>query len=146
MEAIQTQLVSTAVSIALAVISLGGAYAVYYIHAAAQKVKAQTAQIKDQALRQQLDNALDDTEYLAGVTVGAIEQTAARQLREAVKDGKVDKEELQALAAQAFAEIKSSVSPEAQKVISDNLGDFDAYLTNLIERKVLELKTAAGKQ
>ena len=30
MEAIQTQLMSTAVSIAMAVISLGGAYAVYY--------------------------------------------------------------------------------------------------------------------
>ena len=146
MEAIQTQLMSTAVSIAMAVISLGGAYAVYYIHAAVQKVKAQAAQIKDQALRKQLEDALDDTEYLAGVTVGAIEQTTAHQLREAVKDGRVDREELQALAAQAFAEIKSGVSPTAQQVITDQLGDFDTYLTNLIERKVLELKTASGKQ
>lgn len=146
MEAIQTQLISTVVSVALAVISLGGAYAVFYIHQATQKVKAQTAQIKDQALRKQLEDALDDTEYLAGVTVGAIEQTTARQLREAVKDGKVDKEELQALAAQAFAEIKSGVSPTAQQVITNQLGDFDTYLTNLIERKVLELKTASGKQ
>ena len=146
MEAIQTQLISTGVSVALAVISLGGAYAVFYIHQATQKVKAQTVQIKDQALRKQLEDALDDTEYLAGVTVGAIEQTTARQLREAVKDGKVDKEELQALAAQAFAEIKSGVSPTAQQVITNQLGDFDTYLTNLIERKVLELKTASGKQ
>lgn len=146
MEAIQTQLISTVVSVALAVISLGGAYAVFYIHQATQKVKAQTAQIKDQALRKQLEDALDDTEYLAGVTVGAIEQTTARQLREAVKDGKVDKEELQALAAKAFAEIKSGVSPVAQQVITNQLGDFDTYLTNLIERKVLELKTASGKQ
>lgn len=146
MEAIQTQLMSTVVSITLAVISLGGAYAVYYIHAAAQKVKVQTTQIKDQALRKQLEDALDDTEYLAGVTVGAIEQTTARQLREAVKDGKVDKEELQALAAQAFAEIKAGISPIAQRVITEQLGDFDAYLQNLIERKVLELKSASGKQ
>ena len=89
---------------------------------------------------------MDDTEYLAGITVGAIEQTTAHQLREAVKDGRVDREELQALAAQAFAEIKAGVSPTAQQVITDQLGDFDAYLTNLIERKVLELKTASGKQ
>ncbi len=146
MEAIQTQLISTVVSVALAVISLGGAYAVFYIHQATQKVKAQTAQIKDQALRKQLEDALDDTEYLAGVTVGAIEQTTARQLREAVKDGRVDKEELQALAAQAFEEIKLGVSPAAQQVITGQLGDFDTYLTNLIEKKVLELKTASGKQ
>lgn len=146
MEAITAQLSDTLVSVALAVISLLGAYALYYIRQASGKLKEQTAQLKDNGLRQQLENALDDAEYLAGVTVGAIEQTTAKQLREAVKDGKVDKEELSALAAQAFAEIKGAISPAAQQVITENLGDFDAYLSNLIERKVLELKTAGGGQ
>lgn len=84
-------------------------------------------------------------ENLARVTVGAIEQTTAKALREAVKDGKTDREELLTLSTKAFEEIKGKVGPEAQKVITQNLGSFDEYLSNLIEVKVLELKAETGQ-
>lgn len=128
------------VNVVLAVIALAGAYAVYYIRLGASKVKAQTAQIKDEAGRKLLDNALDDVVNLATVSVNAMEQTTARELRDAVKIGKADREELVALGKKVFDEVKAAIAPEAQRVITKNLGDFDAYLTKCIEDAVLKVK------
>lgn len=69
-----------------------------------------------------------------------MEQTTARALRDLVKSGKADREELLALGKTVFDEVKSSVGPEAQRVITKNLGDFDAYLMKCIEDAVLRVK------
>jgi len=144
MDAIQS-LTSTVISnLALGVITLLATYAMYYITKATAKVKAQTTKIKDEASRTLLVNALEDVNELAGVTVAAIEQTTAAALRQAVKDGTTDRAELIALGKQAFTEIKAKVTPAAQTAITENLGSFDTYLTNLIETKVLALKAATS--
>lgn len=127
-------------NIALAVIALLGAYAVYYIRLAGAKVKEQTAQIKDEAGRKVLEDALDDVINLATVSVNAMEQTTAGTLRDAVKLGKADREELVALGRRVFDEVKASIAPEAQRVITESLGSFDDYLTKCIENAVLQVK------
>ena len=142
---IQTAASHVLVSLALGAISLLGAFGLFYIRKGSLWLDEKTKQLKDEKLRKQLDDALDDVENLARVTVGAIEQTTAKAIREAVKDGKTNREELPSLSKIAFSEIKSKVGPEAQKVIAENLGSFDEYLSNLIEVKVLELKAETGQ-
>ena len=127
-------------NVVLAVIALAGAYGVYFIRLGAAKLKEQTAQIKDEAGRKVLEDALDDVVNLATVSVGAMEQTTAKALREAVKGGKASREELVALGKQVFDEVKASIAPEAQRVITKNLGSFDEYLTKCIEAAVLKIK------
>lgn len=140
MQTIQAMASDLFVTFVLALIGLLAAYATYGIHKLTEKVKAQTAQLKDEEARRLLNNALQDVEELTTVTVAAIEQTTAKSLREAVKDGKVDRSELLALSKQAADEISAALKPEAQKIIEENLGSFRDYLSKLIEEKVLELK------
>lgn len=140
MSIIQSAATEMLVNIALGIISLAGAYAVYYIRLGATKMKAQTAQIEDGSTRKLLENALADVESLATKSVGAMEQTTAKALRDAVKAGVASRDELLALGKQVFDDIKASVGPEAQKVITDNLGSFDKYLTKCIEDAVLQVK------
>lgn len=140
MELITSAASDALVNVVLAVIALAGAYAVYYIRLGASKVKAQTAQIKDEAARKVLDNALDDVVNLATVSVNAMEQTTARELRDLVKIGKADREQLLALGKKVFDEVKAAIAPEAQRVITENLGSFDAYLSKCIEDAVLRVK------
>lgn len=140
MNIIQSVATEVLVNLALAVISLAGAYAVYYIRLGASKLKAQTAQIEDESARKVLDNALADVENLATKSVGAMEQTTAKALRDAVKSGAANREDLLALGKQVFNEVKAAIAPEAQKVITDNLGSFDDYLTKCIEDAVLKVK------
>lgn len=146
MEAIQSMASEVLVNAAVAVIGLLAAYAMYFINQAVSKLKTQTAQIQDTETRKLLEDALADTETLATVTVGAIEQTTAKALREEIHKGITDHKELVALGYKAFDDIKSKVTPEAQRVITKNLGSFDTYLSRLIETKVLELKSTTGQQ
>ena len=140
MNIIQSAATEVLVNLSLAVISLAGAYAAYYIRLGASKLKAQTAQIEDESARKVLDNALADVENLATKSVGAMEQTTAKALRDAVKSGAANREDLLALGKQGFNEVKAAIAPEAQKVITDNLGSFDDYLTKCIEDAVLKVK------
>ena len=57
-------------NVVLAVIALAGAYGVYFIRLGAAKLKEQTAQIKDEAGRKVLEDALDDVVNLATVSAG----------------------------------------------------------------------------
>lgn len=140
MEIIQSAATEMLVNIVLAVIALAGAYAVYYIRLGAANLKAQTAQLEDDGARQVLDDAITDVTHLATLTVNAMEQTTAKALREAVKSGAASREELLALGKQVFDEVKAATAPEAQEVITRNLGSFDAYLTKCIENAVLKVK------
>ena len=128
--------------LALAVLSLGGAYAVSYIRLAADKARVQTAQLRDDSARAVLDAALDDVQRLAELSVGAMEQTTAKRLREQVKQGAAGRGELLKLGAQVFDEVKGKVLPEAQDVITRNLGSFDGYLSACIENAVHRVKQA----
>lgn len=58
MEIIQSAATELLVNVALAVLALAGAYAVYYIRLGTSKLKAQTAQIEDASTRKVLDDAL----------------------------------------------------------------------------------------
>lgn len=140
MQAIQTMANEALVNVALGVITLLAACAMYYVRVGVAKLKVQTAQIGDDAARQLLINALEDVESLAEKSVGALEQTTAKTLRQAVKNGTKDREELLALGSQAFVEIKAAVTPEAQRMITKNLGSFDDYLTKCIEDSVRRVK------
>lgn len=137
MELITSAASDALVNVVLAIIALAGAY---YIRLGAAKLKEQTAQIKDEAGRKVLEDALDDVVNLATVSVGAMEQTTAKALRDAVKNGTASREELLALGKQVFDEVKAAIAPEAQQVITDNLGSFDKYLTAVIEDAVLHIK------
>lgn len=127
-------------NLTLALLSLAAAYAVYYIRVAAAQAKKRTSQITDEAGRKVLEDALDDVERLAELAVSYTEQTAAKALREAVKAGTANREKLLTLGREVFQEVKGEIAPEAQRVITDNLGSFDHYLEQCIEAAVLKVK------
>lgn len=140
MEIITSAASTMLANIVLAVIALAGAYAVYYIRLAGAQVKAQTKRIEDNSARELLENALDDVVNLATISVNAMEQTTAQAVRDGVKQGVKDRDELLALGRQVFDDVKAAIAPEAQKVITENLGSFDDYLTKCIEDAVLKVK------
>nr|DAP14051.1 MAG TPA: hypothetical protein [Caudoviricetes sp.] len=140
MEAITTAASQAMLNVALGIIALLGAYGVYFVQKAAAKVQAQTAQIKDTAARNLIENAIKDTETLTLKAVGAMEQTTAAALREAVKNGTADRESLLALGEKVFNSVKAELGPDVQDTITDNLCDFDTYLRLLIEDTVMKVK------
>lgn len=127
-------------NVSIAVLTLLGAYAVNAVNKLTIKVKAQTALIKTQEKRSLLDNAIADINELVTKTVTNIEQTTAKAIRQAVKDGSVDENELKRLAERAYREVAESLKPDTKIIIDKNYGNFSKYLSKCIETKVYELK------
>lgn len=127
-------------SILIALISLAASYAVLYINKLKEKAMVETAKLKDEKHRQLVNDALDQLNRLAAKTITKIEQTAASEIRQAVKDGKTDKEKLKALAVKAYDEIYLTLKPEYRKLLEKELGSFSKYLEDTIEEKVFEIK------
>jgi len=127
--------------IGLSILGLMAAYATVYINRDGDKSKGlKTAQIKDQQQRDLIWMATSRLEEVAKITVSKIEQTVAGKLRQAVKDGKVNREELVALGKKAYDEVLKTVEPQVVKVLKDNLGDLKTYLESTIEAEVKRLK------
>lgn len=141
MEVIQSMASEFVLTMALGIVALLAAYATYGIKKVTEKVKLQTQLIEETEKRTLLLNALEDVSELTEKVVGSIEQTTARSLRELVSSGKADRTQLEALAKKAASEITTSLQPDVQRVIEENFGSFEKYLSACIESKVLELKT-----
>lgn len=130
--------------ISIALISLVCTYTLFYINKANEKLKFETQKIKDESQRALFQNALDDLNDVAAKAVIKLEQTIAKDLREAVKDGSVSKEELLKLSTVAYSEILAELKPDVHKLLQDNITDIKGYIINTIESNVYLLKKNSG--
>lgn len=121
------------VTVLLAVLSLASAYAVFYIHRAKQRLQTMT----DVAL---LDATIARAAALAESTVLAFEGTVAKELREAVKNGRADRSELLAVGQRAVQDVLLHLGTEGQKVLEQSVGDVENFIRDLVEAQVERLK------
>lgn len=138
MQDILTQVIT---NIVLALLGLAASYAILLVNKAKQKIETETDQIKDEKQRAFVKDALDQLNILAAKTVTKFEQTTAKALREAVKDGKTDRNELLKLANEAHIEIFNTLKLEYIQLLQKEFGDVNKLITDTIEEKVFEIKT-----
>lgn len=86
------------------------------------------------------DTAIKVVDAVTTATVSTIEQTTAKDLRKAVKDGKADRQELIDLSYKAYNSILEQIKPEIIQTLKENVTDYQSYLENRIEQAVLEVK------
>lgn len=129
-------------NIGIALLSLLSAYLVYYINKLVQKIKVETAKIEDEKQRKLVEDALNRVNDLAYKTVAQIEQTTAKSLRQLVKEGKADKEQLLALGKQAVDEVYAQLSVDTKKALTDECLDVEKYIRDCVESYVLQIKEA----
>ncbi len=144
-EQLISQVTTVMVEILLALLSLGCAYLTLYLKRAAARVMAETEHIQDRHQAELLKTAIARLDDIATRTVEKLEQTVAGELREKVRDGRIDRSELLRLGEKAYTEVLDILEPGVQQVLQDSLGDFHTYVKNTIESKVLQLKTQYGK-
>lgn len=142
---LSTQVNEALVNVAVGLVALGAAAASYCLKKGADKLKAETRKIEDQNQSQLMWHAIDRLEDTAEKAVTKTEQTVAEQLRQAVKDGKTDRSELVALGQKVCQEVLQMLEPDVVNVLSENLGDLQAYVESTVETQVNRLKEAKAK-
>jgi len=131
-----TELRELALTVLVALLSLGAAYALAYIRRAKEAL--------DQRIDHELaDRALERVAYLAEVAVLAAESATAAALRQAVAEGKASRDELVALGRQVVDQVLAQLDAETRKALSETVGDIRRYVEQLIEA-ALERYKAQG--
>ena len=135
-ETIINELRELAVTVLVAVLSLGATYVLAYIRRAKEAL--------DQRIDHELaDWALERVAHLAEVAVLAAESTTAAALRQAVAEGRVSRDELVALGRQVVEQVLAQLDDEARKALAETVGDVRRYIEQLIEA-TLERYKAQG--
>lgn len=88
-----------------------------------------------------IDTAMDIIRNIAGATVCEIEQLTAKDLRQAVKEGKTSRDELLKLGEEAYYKILSRAAPEVIEALEGAVLDTEGYIKALIEQNVMAVKT-----
>lgn len=109
------------------------------------KAKAEAATANQQLLAVGFEAADRILTAVAKATVGKLESTSAAELREKVKAGESEWEELQALSRTALEEILEQLKPEIRESLLQGVADLEAYITNRIETVLPEEKAAYAK-
>ena len=128
-----TELRELAVTVLLALLSLGATYVLAYIRRAKEALDARI----DHELA---DRALERVAYLAEVAVLAAESTTAAALRQAVAEGRASREELVALGRQVVEQVLTQLDAEARQALAETIGDVRRYVEQLIEATLERLK------
>ena len=122
-----------AVTVLVALLSLGAAYALSYIRRAKEAL--------DQRIDHELaDRALERVAHLAEVFVLATESKVAAALRQAVAEGRASREELVALGRQVVEQVLTQLDAEARQALAETVGDIRRYVESIVEATLERLK------
>ena len=132
-EIVINELQELAVTVLVAVLSLGAAYALAYIRRAREALDSRI----DHELA---DMALARVAYLAEVAVLAAESTTAAALRQAVAEGRASRDELVALGHQVVEQVLTQLDAEVRQALSETVGDIRRYVESIVEATLERLK------
>lgn len=105
-------------------------------------VGAKIDQIADDKARKALDTARCNLEDIVTSTVTSLQQTLADDIKASIAagDGKYTMDDLLGLKDKALTSIKSQLTVSTKEALTTAYNDLDAFIGDLIETKVRELK------
>lgn len=132
-DALNQAVTSVLAEVLLALLALAAAYATLYIRRLAQRLEQQSqSDLGDAAIRR--------VSQLAEQVVLALEATSARAVRQAVADGRVDRQELERIGQQAVDEVLQSLNAASREALRQTVGDVQAYIRREVEARLEALK------
>ena len=125
-------------------LSIACIYVSIFISKSIEVAKSKASALKHEEAQNIIMNALNRTDDLITTNIIAAEQTLKPQILIAIKDGEVDKSELQGLSITVKENVLKQLSTDMYEVLNAALLDTNSYLENRIEKILAELKDAEG--
>lgn len=124
------------------VVSLAGILTTIYVNKAIELAKLKAQAIKDEQAKKILTNALNNVDELICTNIVAVENTLKPQILEAIKDGKIDKSELNNLSLVVKENVINQMGQQTNTIINEALSDTNSYLESRIEKILADLKNS----
>lgn len=110
------------------------------LRAELKKKKAEAEAAERHVMAVAFEGADKVLEKVTRITVGKLEGGIAAELREKVKNGEAEYEDLCRVSETACREIINQMKPEIQTVLLECIGDMEGYIKNRIESVLPEVK------
>lgn len=139
-ESVET-IIQTIIGGALTIASI---YLPIFMAKAVEMAKSKTLLIKNEETKKVISNAINRIDDLITTNIIAVENTLKPKILEAIKDGKVDKKELNELSVIVKQNVLKQINTDTSEILNAVLSDTNSYLENRIEKILAELKNAEG--
>ena len=103
-------------------------------------VKAAFTWLKGKTENEALQSALAEAQALADNVVASLQQTVVEGLKIRSADGKLSADDAREVADLAVEMFLSDLSAKSLALLEDNASDIVAYVSNLLEARLLRLK------
>lgn len=103
-------------------------------------VKAAFDWLKSKTQNEALKAALDEAQKIADQVVASLQATVVDGLKAKSTDGKLSADDIREIADTAVEMFLSDVSQKTLEVLENNADDITAYISNLIESRLAQLK------
>ena len=136
----QEQLISLLQTTILGILNIGAGYLIYYIKQLADKAKLKNQSNKNAEQKVLVDNAIERLNALIEKSVIATNETVAKEIKIALADHRVDRNELLKLKDTVIADVTKQISTDTTELLSTEIADLNGYISNQIEVVLANLK------
>lgn len=132
-ELIRSEALELLATLAVAVLSVGVAYAIAYL-------RQLQAALNQRIRNEHIETVLDRVWHLVEVAVLATEAAGAAAIRQAIAEGRASREELVGLGQAVVDDVLRRLDGEARLALAEIVGDVRAYIESLVEAQLERLK------
>ena len=136
----QQQLIEIFETTILGILNIGAGYLIYYIKQLADKAKLKNQSNKNAEQKVLVDNAIERLNALIEKSVIATNETVAKEIKIALADHRVDRDELLKLKDTVIADVTKQISTDTTELLSTEIADLNGYISNQIEVILANLK------
>ena len=130
----------TLMTVLIGVVSLLGAYAIYYLNKLKVKLEAEAQNINDENVRKLAENAIKRISEIVTTVVGSIQQELVDDIKLGIEQGTHTREELLELKDMAIQNIMNQITPEIAEAATTQIQDINQYIADLVSAAVLALR------
>ena len=121
-------------------LAIASAYGALFVAKATQKAKLEMARLKDEQAKAILNDTLDKVDVLLKTNIVAMENTLKKEISEGIKDGKIEKDELNKLAVNVKENVLNQLGKGSLDILNEGLNDVNGYIEARLEQVLVEVK------
>ena len=140
MELLQEGLVDLLKIVIESVLAIASFYATMFVASVAQKAKVELEKVKDEKAKELLNENLDRVDVLLRTNIIAMENTLKKEISEGIKDGKIEKDELNKLAVNVKENVLNQLGKGSLDILNEGLNDVNGYIEARLEQILVEVK------
>ena len=140
MEMLEKNLIELLDIVIKGLLTIASAYGVYLVSKVIQRIKLKMIKLESEQAQVIFNNALEKVDMLLKTNIVAMENTLKKEISEGIKDGKIEKDELNKLAVNVKENVLNQLGKGSLDILNEGLNDVNGYIEARLEQVLVDIK------